>query len=591
MTIDSSESPLSSVVRALRAVAGGPTTHPEQWTELRRVISQTANEQFDYAAALTAHLGLTTVAVRSVPSRRINLYADLVIRHLDHQCAAIHRRSRRWVEISFRELHEETARLATLWARAGMGYGARIALAIPPGPLLWVAVLACMRLGATAVLFPPGVGRGFVDRRLSASPPDAIAVDTDHWRAGDCESFAEHCGLIPARAPTGVVANLGGRSHGYEPDDPVVAVYGGFAPEPEQSVILSASTLWTRLATDAALILPVHPGAKVAALGMEPTRHPLLFATVLFGGGTWVEASIEALIEDPLRLDVVGVGVACRDAVLRDGLVPRGWNSWFKDPSEPYEWQAWRNFESILRAATANPVGQNLVFSSALGGTVLFSPPLPTVDLDVVPSPGLDWVLEEPAAPGQVTEARAGVLAVREGAQPAEATGRIVLSDPGVAYLYSGSLLQGRNATALPVRELSALLRSHPVVDDAVILSGPSGALLNGVSVTAVVFVDPARDPGPVAPLITETLNELIRRQMGEAYLPDRIVAVPLTPRRVDGAVDAEWCRFQLQTGGLAKMANSEVHRLTSLLRRWGLSRVDEAQGETASDHSAKGAS
>ena len=569
MPTASFNAPFAGLFAALGQAKGRPEAPSDGWAALRRTLIETTAADFDYEGELAAHLSRVTTAVHSVPRRRIDLYTDTVVRHMDHAAAALlYRRDGGWVQASFRELHEQTARLAALWVRHGVQPGARIALVGAPGPGLWIPLLAAFRLGATPIVFPSGVGRGYIDRRLAAAPPDAIAVDGHHWTSADREAFAVRGPIVPVQAPSGVVADAGQSVHGYAPDAPIVEVHGGFAPEPEQAVPVPAAALWTRLATDATFVLPLRPGSTIAAPGLEPSRHPLLFLATLFAGATWVQASIDDLVAEPIRLDIAGVSVRCRDAVISGKLTPKGWARWFKDPSEPYEWSAWRQFEATLAAVTPAPMGQNILFSPTLGGAALFSPPTPSVDLDVLFTPGLDWVLEEPATPGQATEAPAGVLAIQ--GVSAASTGRIVLSDTGGSYLFSGSMLGGRNATALPVRELSALAGTHPVVDAAVVLSTPDPQLLNAVTTTLLVFVDPARDPRPVAPLLEAALKETIRRDMGAAYLPDRIVAAPLTPRRIEGAVDVQWCRFQLQTGGLRKMTNSETYRLTSLLRRWG---------------------
>jgi len=570
-----------AILHLAQAIANtklAPAAAPERWTTLRRCLRATASGDIDYDAALAQHWKRGAIPVRSEPGRRIDLYADTIARHLELGTpAAIFRKDGKWHSASFLEMHEASGRLATLWVRSGVGPGVRVAIIAPPGPVLWVAMLTCLRLGATAVVFPPDVGQGYISRRLAANPPDAMAVDLSCWTQVDVESFAAHGPTLPAFASPGVVSGRGRGSFGYASDDVVAEVHGGYAPEPGTAVGLTARAAWVRLATDAKLTFSILPGVSFAACGLEPSRHALLFLTALFGGGTWVQASVGDLESDPIRLDIVGVGVSCRDAVIDGRLRPVGWRRWFKDPSEVYDWSSWRSFESVLKATTSGSVGQNILYSSTLCGAALFSPPMPTVDLDVLPTPGIDWVLEEPSAPGQVTEARAGVLAVRDSVYTSEAIGRAVLSDLGVAYLFSGSLLGGSNATAVPAEELSALLRTHPLVDEAAVFCGPSGVMLNAVTTTFVVFVDPARNPDPVASVLDEALRQMVLRDMGEVYLPDRIVAVPLTPRRHDGVVDIEWCRFQLQTGGLKKMVQSDIYRLTSLLRRWGAERANEA--------------
>lgn len=534
----------------------------------RELLRSTYAAPEAYDRALMDHLNATGLQLRS-QVRRIDLFGDLVGRHLAQPRAFVfaHASEETWRELSYRELDEETARLATSWLRKGLQAGARLALLTPPGPKTWLALLTALRLGVTPVVFPFGAGRGYIRRRLLAHRPAAVATGEEVAAALDIDLLE-----VPVRAPPGLPPT-GGLSHRFEALAPALEVHSGFQPAVDGGVSISAGQLASRLGTDAFLTFQLRAGMRMAAPGLEPSRHQTLPLACLFAGATWVEASGTLLEERPTPVELMGVSTDLRDRVLEHRVKPKGWRRWFKDPSEPHDWSAWRAFENALPKETR---GQNVVYASALGGALLSSPPTEGLNLEVLPSPGLPWVLEEPGVPGQPTESPSGVLALSEGQLGVSTLGRFLLSDAGDSYMYSGSLLPGPRGTDLPAVEIESVAEGHPIVDAAVLLVNPDPGRFNAVTSTLLLFVDPAREPEPVAPHLARTVEDMIRRDMGFRYVPDRVVAHPLTPRYLEsGLIDREWCRFQQQTGGLTRRRRSEIHRLTSLLRRWGAQRAE----------------
>lgn len=535
---------------------------------LRELLSFTYESSETYSRALIDHLNGAGLQLRS-QVRRIDLYGDLVGRHLSQPRAFVFARRAQegWRELSYAELDEEAGRLATAWLRRGLEAGARVALLTPPGPTSWLPLLTAFRLGMTPVIFPPGAGRGYQRRRLLAFPPAAVVGDEETAAALNIE-----VPRVPASAPPGLPL-AGGLSHRFEAAAPALEVHSGFQPDVENGVFVSAGQLAARLGTDALLTFQLRSGTRMTAPGLEPSRHQTLPLVCLFAGATWIEASLELLEERSTPVEVIGVSLDLRDRVLEGRVQPKGWRRWFKDPSEPHDWNAWRAFEDRMPETTR---GQNVIYASALGGALLSSTPRKRLNLEVLPSPGLPWVLEEPGVPGQATESRSGVLALSDASIDASATGRFLLSDVGDGYMYSGSLQPGPCGTTLPALEIESVAEDHPIVDAAVLLVVPDSGRFNAVTSTLLAFVDPAREPEPAAPHLARAIEDMIRRDMGPRYVPDRIVAHPLTPRYLDsGLVDREWCRFQQQTGGFARRRRSEIYRLTSLLRRWGAQRAE----------------
>ncbi len=69
------------------------------------------------------------------------------------------------------------------------------------------------------------------------------------------------------------------------------------------------------------------------------------------------------------------------------------------------------------------------------------------------------------------------------------------------------------------------------------------------------------------AKTVKEIRNTLVR-DMGEEFLPDRILFYPLYPRRdPDKKIDHEWCHSQFITGGLLRKSKDELYRCITMIR------------------------
>lgn len=80
--------------------------------------------------------------------------------------------------ITFGKLSEQVEHLATGMARFGVKVGDRVAVMVPPGIDLSLAVYGCWRLGATLVLVDSGLGPKGMQRALvSANPDYLIGID------------------------------------------------------------------------------------------------------------------------------------------------------------------------------------------------------------------------------------------------------------------------------------------------------------------------------------------------------------------------------------------------------------------------------
>ena len=76
--------------------------------------------------------------------------------------------------LTFRELDEESDRVARGFGRLGIGRGMRVALLIPPSPELFSVTFALFKAGAVPVFIDPGIGASNMKGCLAAAEPEAF---------------------------------------------------------------------------------------------------------------------------------------------------------------------------------------------------------------------------------------------------------------------------------------------------------------------------------------------------------------------------------------------------------------------------------
>ena len=101
-------------------------------------------------------------------------WAALVARAQDPDVAVAEVRGGVVERTSFAVLEEQVQRLAAGLAAHGVRAGERVALLVPPGRELTVAVYACWRLGAVIVVADAGLGVGGLAHALRSAAPDHV---------------------------------------------------------------------------------------------------------------------------------------------------------------------------------------------------------------------------------------------------------------------------------------------------------------------------------------------------------------------------------------------------------------------------------
>ncbi len=502
-----------------------------------------------YGAATFAELGRVTGApLKSSWGGPIDAFHDLVVRHLGQQrICFLEQRGTEQRTLSFDELHRRACLLEAGWAATGIEAGARVALVLPPGPLLLVALVAALKRGLVVAVVPPR-GDDFVRARLEALAPNGVVYGARYeGRLGDFEKLRWSLDASGPAEPLG--------SHGYAVDEPVLKLFSPLAEDPLAATELTAGTLFSRLTSDA-LLPGLARGEALAPVELDSLQvQPWAALLSLLAGGCLAAMDLEAALTPRWPKGVtggwLGLGPQLRDRVLA-GARPVGWRAWFRDPTVAFEWEPWHRFVTLDRM----PPGLDLVPLAASGGVLAFGPIHPARPFMMWPAPGLAFELSsfEGAGPalGDV-----GLLAV-EGLEAA--LGKLVFAAKGAALQWVGHGYENRSGRVYPAQEVARVVERLDGVDGAVAILVPSRARLNDARAVLVVFGAQL----PTDAMIEATISEAL----DSSWVPDEIRSSPLCPRRGEDGVDATWCRFELQRGSLASKANDRLFMALSELRR-----------------------
>ena len=143
--------------------------------------SHFVTEDADVAGALFAWLASQNQPEGATPqprAKRLPLWHEIDRLHAEQKPAVVEFEDGAITSASFAELSQRIDRLAVGLVNHGIAHGDRVALMIPPGIDLSVALYACWKIGAVIVLVDSGLGPKNMGRALKSSAP-AFLIGVD----------------------------------------------------------------------------------------------------------------------------------------------------------------------------------------------------------------------------------------------------------------------------------------------------------------------------------------------------------------------------------------------------------------------------
>ncbi|HWN67035.1 MAG TPA: hypothetical protein VNM90_05315, partial [Haliangium sp.] len=283
-----------------------------------------------------------------------------------------------------------------------------------------------------------------------------------------------------------------------------------------------------------------------------------------------------------LPLRSVGVTPALRDLVLTSGPRTRPeWQHWFKNPEEPCDWTAWRDFIELAKLEDV-PVS-NVLIEAAAGGALLCSVRRPGREqlaylMNVVPAAGRPWMLLDVNLSGQPAIGDVGVHARIEQDAPLGPQHALLARTAGGEYLFGGNLEPRRAGRVYPRDEVLAAIAPLPFVQGASVVPVLSGGPASHFKLVLLVFCglcgsngaaenDGARATSEGGRLVA--IEQAIRDALGDEHLPDHVILFPLHARRgAKQAVNHDWCQTQYVIGSLFRKSRMPLFRHLTAIRQ-----------------------
>lgn len=583
-------------IHSLRSVLQRPLDAQAFEEELRPLLVPSLEDPPRFFHALLDLFRAEAPApVKSSAAPGFDFYHDMVIRHAQDRSAIALRwfePARGWQSLSYSALHARVGAQRELWMRHGVRSGETLALILPLGPELLVALCTALRLGLCVALLPP-YGSRYLARRLEEIEPVYIASARRYapLLGGRADGALP---LLPEDLHTWRSGADSFESHTYRPGETVLRLCSPLSVRPWVPCPVPSEVAFLGALRDGMLIHGLTRGRSLCAPEAHPIQEqPALLLSVLLLGATYVQIEPDDVVRNPARLAPATVGCELHRVGLgprlRDALAPTPatgfsiMNGWFTDPDCMMDTASWQ------RAARAPEIGRalgsTLHIDAAAGGCLLLGtrqpgPPGPLV----LPAPGVPFEQVEPGRPQQRTLSRTARF--RPLHLPEDADGRILLSRRGGAFLYAGTEAPCRRGRTFPVAEIVDALKALPALYGATVIPGQSEQ--GGVFTLLVLCgAGPRRADEPLDESVSTgaQIASYLRRELDPESVPDRIERLPLMPRKVRGALDEAFYRVRWASGELKQMAGSRLFRLVSELRAWIAEQEEElvsrAGGET----------
>lgn len=543
--------------------------------------SHTRPEEF--RAALFAELGArAALPLSSAPAGPCNLYHDAVARHCDGTRVALrwYARDHGWRTLRYDELAARCERRANAWAAQGVVAGAVLCVVAPDGVEQAISVLSALRLGACVSLLAPR-GDAYLARRLAALAPAHIAAAPAHARLlGEFAGLRVHDESETSGARTSMGAERA-PAHTYAADEACGLLFSPLRAPPHQPVLLTAGDAFLGAAQAGLQALALRPGDALAAPGFHSEQHqPCLLLAALLCGACFVHVDQSELARDPallgeLELRALGIGNELRELLRRAAPPgPPPWHHWFRNPEEPLDWIAWREF--IEAGERAQVPCSNVLIEAASGGVLLSSPRRAgrwqlRYLMNVVPAPGRPFALLDYTGSGQPAAGEVGVYAPVLAEQPIGPMHAVIAKLGSGEYLYGNTVTPRRSGRVYPSGEVSEALAGLDFVRASSVVAVIAGGASSQYRFVLLVFTgaEPVTRHRALLAERVRRIEDHLRARLGAELLPDRVEMFPLYARAQApaGEPDHAWCRVQYLTGTAFRKARTPLFLSLSAVR------------------------
>lgn len=526
---------------------------------------------------LSGHAAALPLRPKSAVLERYDLCFDLVGRHGSIERPAFRWQDRNdvWQELSYGQLNELSACRAAEWSAHGVEEGQTLCVILSFGPEWVIAALSAIRLGCVLSFLPPAGARFHALRLEALAPEHIVTTPLAASSLGEARALVIPPDLppLPPRRESCVLPS----------GAPFARLFSPLAPEPHLPLELSVDDAYCAALRDGLLAHGLQPGRTFAAPGADFLQYQpsLLFSTLLLGA-TYVHVELESVAKSPaafaaLELDTVGVLPRLRDLLLEAGLeVGKRWGYWWRGVNEESKYQRWHRF--TLAAGLQRVPSSNILVDSSAGGALFFSARRRSkhggMSYLVLPSAGTGWGLAPPGAPSAEGAPECGEGEGFGVFGPRSLVGlpwpcAHLLQRQEAEWLYAGVSWPAREGRVYPAAEVLACLSGLEFAEGTTVVAHATSDASQPHSFQLLIFVGRARaaELKAAGDAWRRGILGIIDNELSPDCRPDRIEFFALSPRRVEGETDHEWCAELHARGLLRDRESRESYALIDELR------------------------
>ena len=553
-------------------------------------LEESRSKQQEFFGLLLAHQSaLSAQPFKSVPGVGIDLYHDLVIRHLQdggERPALVYRdlgraaqqiksalnglnqHAAEWEVLSYAALHDACTTRCQQWDAKGVKAGDGLCIVSALDRELLIALLSGLRMGLTVTVLPPS-GPDFLKRRIAAIPKAHISCNQRY--ASLLRPFLNRCLFVEDLPPPAMAFASATNSLTCDAEHPALAL---FSPHRHidselQPTSVPASAVLEGALRDGLFHFSLRPGTVLAAPDSDFLQYqPGLLLTCLLHGATYLHLSAGDLLADqfddkwPTPLHVLLLSDRVHDSLLHRDAKPRplvtgGLRLWLRNALSPSS-VSWDDL--VERYALKSVAAGALWYDSAAGGCLLFSmrsvgrPPR-----YLRAAPGIPFQLRQPTNRRDATRGGLGLW------EPVKYGAGLLLMASNGGFLYTGTLRPSQHGRCYPILEVESTLSELPFVVGISAVCEPN----DGGFVTLLVFTgpEPIERSRELAAPRESMLRERINTRLDPSYQPTSIELYASYPRLLNGHIDHQWCDREFHQGTLRHREEEPVFHLLDCLR------------------------
>jgi hypothetical protein len=526
---------------------------------------------------------------KSIPSIGIDLYHDLIIRHLQEAgerpalvyrsfgraaqqirsvASGFNERADGWEVLTYAALHAACTERCTQWEAKGVKTGDGLCVVSALDRELLIALLSGLRMGLTVTVLPPS-GPDFLKRRIDAIPKAHISCNQRY--ASLLRPFISRCMFVEDLPPPAIAFTSATSSLTCAAEHPALAL---FSPHSHidlelQPTVVQASAVLEGALRDGLFHFSLRPGTVLAAPDSNFSQYqPGLLLTCLLHAATYLHISAGDLLADqsddkwPMPLNVLLLSGRVHDSLLNRSAKPRlgitkGLRLWLREALSPAS-AAWDDV--VERFALRSVAAGSLWYDTAAGGCLLFSmrslghPPR-----YLRAAPGVPFQLRQPTNQRDTTRGGLGLW------EPVKSGAGLLLMASNGGFLYTGTFRPSQHGRCYPILEVESTLSELPFVVGISAVCEPN----DGGFVSLLIFTgpEPLEQSRELAAARESMLRERISARLDQSCQPSSIELFAIYPRLLDGQIDHQWCAHEFRQGTLRKREEEPIFQLLDGLR------------------------